>query len=434
MVSGTAFAQVLTLLALPLLTRLYSPADFNLLAVYASILGIVTVAACLRLEIAIPLPQRESDAANLLVLALCSSAGVSGLLMLAVVLLPIQIATVIGQPKLHPYLWLLPLGIWFSSSYTALQFWMTRKKRFSIIAKTRVAQAFGGIGTQVGLGWAAIAPLGLLLGQMFTIVAGILGLARDLFKNDRATLCIVNLRDMQRVLSEYKRFPRYSICESLANSASSNLPIIIIAALAAGPEAGFLTLASKIMAAPVTLIGTAVSQVYLSHAPDEARVGTLGKFTTNIMGGLIKTGAGPLIFAGIVAPSAFPIIFGAQWQRAGDLVAWMTPWFVIQFLTSPISMALHVTKNQYAALLLQLFGFVLRVGSVVIAAYWAERWIVECYAVSGLVFYLIYLCVVVSATKIKLSDVLRTIASGAMIIASWTFAAIFTCIVLLRAM
>lgn len=58
LVGGTAFAQALMVLVLPLLTRLYTPEDFNVLAVYASILSIISVAACLRLEITVPLPLR----------------------------------------------------------------------------------------------------------------------------------------------------------------------------------------------------------------------------------------------------------------------------------------------------------------------------------------------------------------------------------------
>lgn len=419
LVGGTAFAQALMVLVLPLLTRLYTPEDFSVLAVYASILGIISVAACLRLEIAIPLPQNDDDAANLLALALCSSAGVAGLSALIVALFPTQIIAMVAQPKLEPFLWLLPLGIWLSSSYAALQFWTTRKKRFSVIAKTRMTQAIGGAGAQVGLGWAGIAPLGLVLGQMINSGAGIFGLVRDALKNDQPALRAINWPGMQRTFSEYDRFPKYSTIESLANSASIQLPVIIIAALAAGPEAGFLMLASRVMFAPMALIGGAVSQVYLSRAPDEFRKGTLGAFTASIMGGLVKTGVGPLIFAGIVAPVAFPIIFGAQWQRAGEMVAWMTPWFVMQFISSPISMTLHVTQSQRTALILQIFGFVMRVGAVVAAVHWAQRWIVEIYAVSGFIFYLVYVCVVVAITNIRIKNLLNVLKPGIYIAVSW---------------
>ena len=50
LVGGTAFAHAITALALPILTRLYSPADFSTLAVFSSLLSIVAVAACFRFD------------------------------------------------------------------------------------------------------------------------------------------------------------------------------------------------------------------------------------------------------------------------------------------------------------------------------------------------------------------------------------------------
>ncbi|MGQ9623675.1 MAG: lipopolysaccharide biosynthesis protein, partial [Candidatus Caldatribacteriaceae bacterium] len=66
---GTALGQAVTVLVSPILTRLYSPEDFGVFGVYASLLGIVAVIASLRYEYAIPLPEEDETAAN--ILALC---------------------------------------------------------------------------------------------------------------------------------------------------------------------------------------------------------------------------------------------------------------------------------------------------------------------------------------------------------------------------
>ena len=419
LVGGTAIAQLLMLLILPVLTRLYTPEDFSALAVYVSILGIISAAACLRLEIAIPLPHRDEDAANLLALALCSSAGVTGLSALIVAMFPSQIIILIAQPLLVHYLWLLPLGIWLSSSYAALQFWATRKKKFALVSKTRVGQAFGGASAQVGFGLIGSAPLGLLVGQLVSSGAGLFGLAKDALKNDHTAISSISWLNMRRTLVEYKRFPKYSTFESLANSASIQLPVIFIAAMAAGPEAGYLLLASRVLFSPLALIGGAVSQVYISRAPDELRANTLGEFTVKILGGLVKTGVGPIIFLGILAPIVFPLVFGANWKRAGDLVFLLTPWCAMQFLVFPISMALHVRNLQRTALLLQLVGFVARVGSIIVAGYLQPGWLVETYALSGLVFYILYFGVIVSIIKTSTQDILQAIKPGVLVTIIW---------------
>lgn len=424
LIGGTAFAQALTILALPLLTRLYTPEEFSVFAVYASIVGIISVAACLRIDIAIPLPEKDEDAANLLATALVSSAAISGIIMGIVLLFPEKIITLINQDNLQPYLFLLPLGIWVASSFSALQLWASRKKKFKTIAKVKIKQTGGGLLTQVSCGWLGITPLGLILGHIIISGAGIFNLAKDTLKHDRSALKSISLADMKRTLRDHKNYPKYSVLESLANSGSIQLPIIIISAISFGPDAGFLMLASRVMLAPLTLIGGAVSQVYLSCAPQELRSGTLSQFTANIINGLIRSGVGPIIFAGILLPIFFPLIFGKSWQRAGDLILWMTPWFVMQLLVSPISMTLHVVQKQGIALALQISGFILRVGAVAACAQLAPHWTGETYAISGFIFYFTYFCIVISAANIKINNFLKSLKINILIVMLWISLAI----------
>lgn len=407
---GTAVAQAIGVLVLPVITRLYTPADFSVLAVYASILGIVAGVACLRLDIAIPLPERDEDAANLLAVALLCSAAMAFLAALCVWYFPEQIVHAAGQPGLQPFLWWIPLGIALASAYSAVQFWATRKKRFAAIARTRIVQTTGSTVIQLAGGLLnAQGPLGLLLGQLIGSGAGVFGLCRTAWREDRKALQCIAWVDMRRVFRAHDRFSKYSTFEALANNAAIELPVIIIAAVAVGPEAGYLFLAMRAMAIPIGLIGGAVSQVYLSRAPEEYRSGQLGAFTLQAIATLIRTGVGPLVFAGIVSPVAFPIVFGADWLRAGEMVAWMTPWFILQFVSSPVSMSLHVTNNQRTALQLQIFGLVLRGGGTWLATLFAVKYLFEVYALTGYIFYAVYLIVVLKITEIKISDFLSVL-------------------------
>ncbi len=51
LVNGTVGAQLIMVLAAPVLTRLYMPQDLGLLAVFASLLSLISVVASLRYEI-----------------------------------------------------------------------------------------------------------------------------------------------------------------------------------------------------------------------------------------------------------------------------------------------------------------------------------------------------------------------------------------------
>lgn len=391
---GTAVSQVITILALPLLTRLYSPEDFGILAIYVAIVSIVSTVSCLRLEIAIPLPEQEQDAASLLVLALLSSVFFGLLSLLIVIIAPVQIANLIGEPNLESLLWLLPISIWVTSTYNAIQYWSTRKRQFGAIARTRLTQAISGTGVQLLGGLLSIGSIGLLLGQIFKSCAGVWRLAKLTWIQDKSSLKLVNGSDLRRVFRKYDRFPKYSTLESFANVAGIQIPILLVASYLGGAESGYLMLAMQIISAPVGLLGSSISQVYLSHAPEHLRRGDLAQFTARCIAGLIKLGVLPLIFIGGLAPALFPLVFGAGWERAGQLLAWMTPWFILQFITSPVSMVLHVKDQQKTAFLIQLFGLILRVGIVISVGIISKEYIAEAYAISGAIFYLIYFFII----------------------------------------
>ena len=396
---GTTLAQGLMVLALPLLTRIYTPADFKLLAVYVSTLGLITVVSSLRYNIAIPLPEEEADAMALLALSLISAVLISLLCVLPVLVAAETSAAFLGQPGLAPYLWMIPLGILIGSIYNSLQYWASRKKQFGLVSKTLIARSVGGVGTQIVLGVGMVSPFGLLFGHMVYGGFGIFALGRNILREDRMSLGRVDLQRLKSQAIAYRRFPYYSMPEALFNTAAVQLPIIFIAAQVAGPEAAFLLLAMRVIGMPMGLIGSSVAQVYLVEAADRMRNATLGPFTRRTMWVLFKTGAPPLVLVGTLSPLLFPLVFGADWERAGILVAWMTPWYVLQFVVSPVSMIFHIAGKQPLAMLLNIFGLSLRLSVIFAALAYSPELVSELYALSGLAFCIVYLTAILKVAN-----------------------------------
>ena len=392
LVGGAAFSQLLILISLPILTRIYSPEDFSVLAVFSSVALIVSGAACLRFEVAVPLPRRESDAINVLALALLSAVFVAfSMLLLLLFLFLIHEAGWVVVPAFSEYLWLLPVGVFFAGIYNAFQFWEARKKNFTLIARTRIYQAVAAISLQSLFGLLGMAPMGLILGQVLSSGVGVGSFFKSFRNNNKKLVSTVNPVKMRLLLRRYDSFPKYSTLDSIANNSGIQMPLIIIASLASGPEAGFLMLTMRAMQGPMSLVGGAVAQVYLSRAPDELRAGRLNVFTLNIITGIFKTGVGPIIFCGLVSPIAFPLFFGDEWARAGELALWIVPWLVFQIISSPISMVMHIKGMQKPMLFLTFFGLLIRCGSVYVADAFYEGYWAEFYALSSAVFYIVCL-------------------------------------------
>jgi len=138
LVTGTTFAQVITILASPLLTRLYGPEAFGFLALFTSITSIIGVVACMRYEMAIMLPKTDEEAANLLGLCLLCVAVVSGLTVPALYFGGDAILSMLRAPGLEPYLILVPVFVFISGVFLALNYWNSRTKHFGRLSVARV--------------------------------------------------------------------------------------------------------------------------------------------------------------------------------------------------------------------------------------------------------------------------------------------------------
>lgn len=141
LVGGSVIAHGITVLAVPVLSLLYSPADCNALAVFTNFLTTILVAACLRLAVAVTIPHRDTDAANLLALLLGCALVVALLVAAPVRLVPGQIAEWLNQAMLHSYLWPLSVGLLLAASYSTLQDRLVPKKSFGQIVGSREAQS-----------------------------------------------------------------------------------------------------------------------------------------------------------------------------------------------------------------------------------------------------------------------------------------------------
>jgi O-antigen/teichoic acid export membrane protein len=224
--------------------------------------------------------------------------------------------------------------------------------------------------------------------------AGAVGLGRRAFRHNPHMFRGVTMTRVREVFSSYRRFPLWSVPEALANVAGLQVPILIIAAAAPPGEAGHLMVAMQVMVMPMALVGTSIGQVYLSRAAEEQRNGRLGSFTLSIMRRLALVGALPIALIGLSAPWTFPIAFGADWVRSGEIAAMMVPWIVLQFIAVPVSMSFHVLGRTTLAMAMQIVGLLLRVGGVAIALLIGVS-LVFVMVTAGAVFYALMLALIV---------------------------------------
>ena len=366
---GAALGQALVLLASPLLSRLYSPGDFGVLAVYASLLAIVAVLASLRYELAVPLPADDGVAAHVLVLSLALVLATSAVTGVVVLLFGPAIADVVGAPGLAPHLWLLPVGVLALGLYQSLSYWAVRKRAYGRIASTRLAQGASSVVVQLGLGLLQFGPVGLIAGQVAGQATGTTSFTSLAFRDSRAAFTGVRLAAMRDVAMRYDRFPKYATAGALLNSSSLQLPSVIMTALFGTTVAGWYFFSLRILRAPLNLIGNSVSQVYYGEAPrlaesDPRALLSLFRMTSRR---LLFLAIGPLSLVAAFGPWAFETLFGAQWSEAGIFARLLVPYLLMQFAFGPVSQTFSILESQRALLVLNATKLVLAVAPIVAA-------------------------------------------------------------------
>ena len=128
--TGTAFGQLLVLIASPLLTRLYTPEDFGVLGVFSALLMVFGIAVSLCYELAIPLAEDDARMVNLLALSLVLALLVSSLFGVSVWLWGDLVTGWLNTEALRPLLWLLPVGLLAMGCNRALTHWAIRRQEF----------------------------------------------------------------------------------------------------------------------------------------------------------------------------------------------------------------------------------------------------------------------------------------------------------------
>jgi O-antigen/teichoic acid export membrane protein len=373
LVGATTFAQILTMLASPIVTRLYGPAAFGIYAVFLSIAGMIIPVICLRFEYAIMLPRSDEEAAPLLWVSLT----ISGLLALGAApvmfLFGEEIEALFNAPGLSPWLMLIPVILWSAGIFVALNYWNTRTKKFGRLAVAQVARSITIVGTQVGAGFAGLISGGsLILSALLGYMGAALVLGGQIWREDGATLKRgLNRSLMLASIKRYRKFPLVDSWAALLTSMSESFPVFMLATFFSTAVVGAYSLCLTVLQLPLGLIGTSLGQVFFSTAAParHAGDGVLASLVEETEIRLLMLGALPFMILAVTGQELFIFVFGAAWAEAGIYAQLLAPWIMVTFLSIPISSLFSVLEMQQYSLAQNVIVLPLRVSALAIGGF-----------------------------------------------------------------
>ena len=397
---GTASAQLIYLISLPILSRLYTPDSFGYMAIFSSIVAITNVIATGRYEEAI-IACKTNKIANVLALLIYR---LSIVIALSSLFLGLLYFFVMGRNNTSLLVAVLgaPIGIFLNANYLSFYYLNNKLQNYKIMTRGRVWGATSTSFVSVLLGMNDIfKDSGLILG----IICGLfinyyyLKLRTTNYDRDKFTE-----KQILAVAKLFKRFPKILVFSSFLDRLGSQFHVMVFSSFFSAEATGSLALHNRVVSLPIVIIARSIGDVFKRKASDSLNSHgmCLSEFKKAVT--ILAIVAAPIsIILFFFGPILFVIVFGDEWKQAGEISSILAFNFFLAFVVSPISSLIYLGKNQKFDIFIQMLLLFLLVSKM---GY--------CVLVKNLMF-AVYLCAVSYCLKYLMEFfVCWRIASGSL--------------------
>jgi O-antigen/teichoic acid export membrane protein len=252
----------------------------------------------------------------------------------------------------------VPVTVFAIGLYTIFNFWLNRKGYYKNISTGKITRSAFSSFFSVGFGLTLLKTGGLIIADTIgQLTAGFFVLIKSL-KYDREKISSISKQGMIKQAKRYVHFPKFNIISGLFEKASGQLPVILLSSFFGTAISGLFSLSQRIIAAPGSLIGASVGDVFRQQASVEfQKAGNCRETFLNLLKFLILIAIIPFSILIVFAPLLFSFIFGPEWRVAGEYAQIMILMFFLSFIVSPLSNMFIIAEKQKIDLVIQIFLF-----------------------------------------------------------------------------
>ncbi len=360
LMTGSTLAQAIPIAVSPILTRLYTPEEFGIFALYISLASFIALGATGRYELAVMLPKKDSDALHIAFLSVGITAAVSLLSLLLVAVFNRPIVRLLGNPELSGWLYLLPLSVFLTGIYQTANYLNNRQKRYKVLAKNRVLRSAATATSNIGFGMAGIGG-GLILGNIVGQAAATWFLGSNVRKTFRNRIGGIDRLKAVALAKRYRKFPWLNLPNAMIDGFRQVGINTLVAQYYLTAMLGQFSFALKMVQIPSSLIGGSLSQVFYEKVSKTSR-GELYVLVKRFFWRSAAVSLPMYILIALFAEDVFGFVFGPIWSVAGTMASVMTPWLFLNFLTSPLSMVFVAISRQEVLLVFSVLNMVVPIG------------------------------------------------------------------------
>jgi Membrane protein involved in the export of O-antigen and teichoic acid len=388
LLSGTALGQLIAFLAYPALTRLYSNAEFGILASFLSVCGILTALSTGRYEESFVIAKDKKETTSLVGLSLKLLFAFSLLFFIILLFFRKESLALFKWDALEPFWVYIPLTIFFTGLFNLFNNLATREKQFKRMTSSSLTQNLVSTAAKLVFGFLSFTGIGQILSNLLSYLGGNLpfyslrGYIKDALKG--------RWKDEKQVAIKYKDFPTYNLGRLFVSNISLNLPFLLLLSYFDDGQAklGLYSLSFILLYRPIQLIANVLYLTFFENSTSSTRnnksiLPQLQKYWISLCKFILPC----FILAGIVARPVFQFIFGSDWNESGLYFQYLLPWMFMMTMVSPVYFIPILFNQQNKALIIEIIFLILRLSSLYVGIRLGDFQLsILLFSISGFIF------------------------------------------------
>jgi O-antigen/teichoic acid export membrane protein len=399
--SGSLMAPLVTFISIPIIARLYSPAEVGVWALLVSLAMIVGPVSTLRFELAAVLEDDDRDAGRILTLCLVGVLATAALAWVVLTLVLPLIESSNWGVSLKHRLWVVPVLILATGIKVTADGWSVRARAFSLRAVSLVALAAGTNGGQIALWYGGVRGVdGLVYGSVLGAVLSALILMVPLVWMEGWRLRpFTNWRGMGSLVSKHRRFPVYTASYTLLGSLRREGVKLMVGAWGTQAMVGSVAFSWRLTNFPAQMFSNGIRPVLFERAARAEHLRDVMPFVRRLQLGLGAAALPVLLVVEIWTEPIFGFVLGEEWLPAVPYARLLMVPATVFICTNWLDRLFDVAGRQDLSFRLELVFSTLSLGGLATGLWGFDSSLVGVGIMSG-VLTLYYLILAVAASRL----------------------------------
>lgn len=345
MILSSGIAQVILIITTPIITRLYSPAEFGEFTIFSNIAMILIPIINARYDLLIVNAKNDRSANILSQISFLIS------LLILLILIPILAISAWLYPNFILDFIFIIIMLFLVSLTNIFTNYLNKERKYKVLSLINVFRAGSMALLQIIFGLLSLGSLGLIIGFSLSYITGItLG-----YKTFKKHFNIVrNKEETKALFLENKNQLVYSTPSILLNSLSFSVVVFFIGILYTNTEVGIYGMAIRVLGIPVTIISLGLSKIFMQQANDYyIERGNFRNLLIKFSSTLVIVSIILYVPLYLFSEELVNILLGHSWVDAITVIKIVIPLFVIRLIVSTVSLSVIVLQKQQLELILQ---------------------------------------------------------------------------------